>query len=135
MDASVRTWDHRSREEWLEEASRFERMAERFHHHPQLTASFSALACDAIVRAKDGRPAEARLVAGADWREGQCAAAAEPSASSDSEYFRHRATQELMAARQSCDLRVRRVHLELAMRYRALVTGAEDCGTEVRLVS
>ena len=136
MDASVTTWDHRSREEWLEEASRFEKMAERFHQHPQLNASFSALARDAIVRAKDGRPTEARVVAGTAWREAQCTAGADQSANSDSEYFRHRETQERLAASQSDDLRVRRVHLEMAMRYGALVKGAEaDCGTELRLVS
>jgi len=57
-------------------------------------------------------------------------------ASADAEYFRMRTAQEQRAALQSRDLRVRRVHLEMALRYRALLGQAGmRCGAELRLVS
>ena len=74
-------------------------------------------------------------MAGTDWRQAQRAFASDQGANSDAEYFRRRETQERIAARRSTDLRVRRAHLEMAMRYDALVKGVEaNCGTELRLV-
>lgn len=118
-------WDHRSPEEWLEQSARFEKMAERFDHHPQLKASFTSLARDAVVRAKDGRLAEARVVGEADWRRAQCAGPGKCAANADVEYFRRRQAQERTAASRSSDVRVRQVHLEMAIKYGALVSGAD----------
>jgi len=57
-----------------------------------------------------------------------------PPASAEAEYFRRRAAQEQRAALQSRDVRVRRVHLEMALRYRALLREAEaGRGAELRL--
>lgn len=99
-------WDHarldnRSAKQWLEDAARFEKMAKRFHYHPFLNESFAALAQDAGKRAR------------------------ERSSDSDLDYFRMRAAREWTAARDSADIRVRGVHLELAERYQALVRVAE----------
>ena len=136
MARHVPRWDHRSGEEWLQQAARFERMAERFQHHPQLEASFNALARDATVRAKDGQPTAARVVAGADLRRAQHAPAANHVALNDFEYLRRREAQEREAASRSSDLRARRVHLEMAIRYGLLRSTAEpNCRTRVRLVS
>ena len=120
MDGSLTRWDNWSAEQWLEEASRFDKMALRFDHHPQLNASFRALARDAIVRAKDGRLTEAQVVRGTHWLHPHRRHPATRPTSSDAEYFRRRTAQEERAAQQSRDIRVRRVHLEMAERYRAL---------------
>ena len=136
MAGHVPRWDYRTGEEWRDQAARFEKMAERFQHHPQLEASFSALARDAIVRAKDGQPAEARLVAGADLLPARGAYVADRAATADVDYFRRREAQEREAASQSSDVRVRCVHLEMAIKYGILAEGAEpNCRTELRLVS
>jgi len=53
----------------------------------------------------------------------------------DAEYFRRRTVQEQRAALRSDDVRVRRVHLEMALRYRALSRDAEmRRGAKLRLV-
>ena len=136
MPRYVPRWDHRSGEEWLEQAARFGKMAGRVQHNSHLEASFSALARDAIVRAKDGQPTAARLVAGADWRAAQVVYAAKGSAAADIEYFRRREAQERLGASQSSDVRVRRVHLEMAIRYGALVSSTEaQCRAKLRIVS
>jgi len=57
-------------------------------------------------------------------------------ASADAEYFRRRTAQEQRAALRSRDVRVRRVHLEMALRYRALSREVEaDRGAELRHIS
>ena len=136
MDGCNIGWDGWSAEQWLEEAGRFEKMAERFSHHPQLNASFRALARDATVRAKDGQLTEARVVQDADWRHAQQTPPTARPASRDVEYLRRRAAQEQTAALQSRDLRVRRVHFEMAELYCSLINRAEaGSGAELRLVS
>ena len=102
MDGLQMSWDNRSAEQWLEQAARFQKMAGRFDHHPQLNASFSALAEDAAKRA--GQRGE----------------------SSDRDYFRMRAGRERAAATVARDARVRRVHLEMAERYHALIRAGVD---------
>src|SRR5215208_3292584 len=114
MDKGLTRWDKRSAEQWLAEAARFDKMALRFHHRRHLNASFRALARDALVRAKGGQLTEAQVVPRSEWSHA-CLAA--PPTSSDAEYFRRRTAQEQRAALQSRDLRVRRVHLEMAERY------------------
>jgi hypothetical protein len=104
-------------------------MAERFSHHPHLNASFSALARDALVRAKDGRPAAARVMHARDW----CMPALprlSSTTAADVDYLRRRAREELTSAGQATDIRVARVHLELAERYRARIRAAEAPGSE-----
>lgn len=136
MDEGLTRWDNWSAEQWLEEASRFDKMALHFDHHPQLNASFRALARDALVRAKDGRLTEAQVVRGTDWLHPQRRHPVARPTSSDVEYFRRRTIQEQTAALRSRDLRVRRVHLEMAERYRALSREAERHGeAELRFVS
>jgi hypothetical protein len=110
MNGLHTSWDNRSAEQWLEQAARFEKMAGRFDHHPQLNASFTALARDAAKRA--GQRLE----------------------SSDLDYFRMRAGKERGAAAAACDMRARRVHLEMAERYNALVRGTES-EAALRLIS
>jgi hypothetical protein len=136
MDAGQSRWDDRSAEQWLEQAVRFEKMAERFQHHPGLNASFSALARDAVVRAKDGRPSEARVLAAADLRRPIPSCRAAQTTSSDVDYFRRREAQERLAAVHSADSRARRAHLEMAHRYHAILSDAEEArGAAPRLVS
>lgn len=110
MDALPVSWDSRSAEQWLGQAARFEKMAGRFDHHPQLNASFTSLARDATKRA--GQLLE----------------------SSDLDYFRMRVRKERAAATTARDVRVRRVHLELAERYHALIRDAER-GAAAHLLS
>ena len=112
MDAEHLRWDSRSAEEWLEEADRFEKMAGRFDRHPQLNASFAALARDARMRAD-----------------------VHATTPSDFDYFRMRAARERWAAGEACDKRVRRVHLEMAERYQALILREANPKTVLRLVS
>jgi len=130
MAGHIPRWDDRSYEEWIDESARFEKMAERLDYHPQLKASFSALAREAVVRAKDGRLTAARIVAGAEWRQVQFSNAANSSTSANIEYFQRRESQERLAASQSSDLRVRRVHLEMAIRYGALVGPSNELPDE-----
>lgn len=120
-------WDNRTAEQWLDQAGRFEKMAERLDHHPQLNASFSALARDARKRAKDGRTISHRGI-------GLQAAGA--PAEADLDYFRSRAAHERAAAAQAQDIRARRAHLEMAERYCIFVRAAEaGWGAGLRLVS
>ncbi len=123
MDGHRTRWDDWSAEQWLDEALRFEKMAQRFVDHPQLNASFGALAHDARLRAGPAPvPAnEASRVSRSP------AAAGTDSAhhlSRDLDYFRRRAAKERTAAIQSRDSRVRRAHLEMAERYAGLVRAA-----------
>jgi len=136
MDAGLTRWDNWSAEQWLEEAARFNKMALRFQHRPQLSASFRALARDALVRAKDGQLTEAQVLRGTHWRYPQRSHPAARPTSSDVEYFRRRTAEEQRAAFQSRDPRVRSVHLEMAERYRALSLKAEmHHAVDLRLVS
>ena len=80
-------WDDWTVDQWLEEAARFDKMALRFRHRPQLNASFRALAQDALVRAKDGRLSEVQVVPGTDWRHPQPRHGAARATNSDTEYF------------------------------------------------
>ena len=80
--------------------ARYDKMAERFDHHPR-GASFAALARGSASRAKNSRT------------------------DLDLDYFRMRAAREQTAARNAQDVRVRRVHLDMAERYQALVRVAE----------
>jgi hypothetical protein len=121
-------WDDWTVDQWLEEAARFDKMALRFRHRPQLNASFKALAQDALVRARDGRLTEIQVVPGTDWRHPQPRHGAARATNSDTEYFCRRAAQEQRAALHSRDLRVRRVHLEMAERYRAVSPNAGTHG-------
>ena len=123
MDISESRWDDRSGQQWLDEAHRFEKMAELFSHRHQLNASFSALARDAMVRAKDGRPAAARVMRTGGWSRHVPALAVRPDGP-DVDYFRRRVQEELASARAATDIRVARVHLELADRYRARISAA-----------
>jgi hypothetical protein len=123
MDAHQTRWDDWSAEQWLEEALRFEKMAHRFVHHPQLNASFGALARDARRRAGPGL-----LHANGTSRVPHLPPAngTDPNRhmSTDFDYFRRRAAEERTAAVESRDLRVRRVHLEMAKRYAGFVRTA-----------
>src|SRR5690348_14597347 len=113
-------WDNRSAEQWLEEAGRFEKMADRFDQSSHLNASFTALARDARRRATE-TPSPARQVfTDCDWRR-MSSSAVTPVSSYDADYYRRRAASERQAADDAHDSRVRRVHLEMAERYQALV--------------
>lgn len=112
MDGLQTRWDQRSAEQWLDESVRFERMASRFGHLPQLNASFAALARDARMRATRSY------------------------VSSDLDYFRMRAAMEQTAAANAHDVRVQRVHLEMAERYQASIQAVEaGSRSSLRLVS
>ena len=99
MNAIPTRWDSRSAEEWLKEAARFARMALRFNHHPQLKTGFSALARDAVIRARE--------------------------LGTDLDYFEKRLESEELAAAQANDGRARCAHLEMAQRYQMLIQEAE----------
>lgn len=134
MDAHHMRWDNRSAEQWLEEAGRFEKMAERFDQNPELNASFAALARDARTRAID-RPGSVRQsLEEFDWsrirRNG-----VKPADASDLDYYRMRASTERAAASNARDVRVRRVHLELAERYQAFIHVEAGPKSPLRLVS
>ena len=45
---------------------------------------------------------------------------------SDSDYFTRRASDEMAAARKTSDMNARRLHLQMANRYRDLATGIHD---------
>lgn len=94
MSTHQTRWDIRSPEEWLEEAAHFEQMAKRFDKRPRLRASFALLAKDAADRASRSAPI------------------------GDVDYLRMRAAREQSAALDATDARVRRVHIEMADRYR-----------------
>jgi hypothetical protein len=133
MDA-LAAWDAWSAEQWLDEADRFERMAERFHDHPQLNASFKALARDALARSNPAPAKPIEQLPEYDWSRLRRTAVRPTRA--DLAYFRLRKMQEQTAALEAHDVRVRRVHLEMADRYRVLAQGAEaGCKTELRLAS
>ena len=134
MDA-LAAWDDWSTEQWLDEAGRFQRMAERFHDHPQLNASFKALARDALARSNPAPAKPIQQLPEYDWSRLRRTDAVPPTPA-DLAYFRLRRMQEQTAALEALDVRVRRVHLEMADRYRALAQGAEaGCKTELRLAS
>ena len=131
MHAHHSEWDGRSAEQWLEQAGRFEKLAKRLDDRPQLNASFSALAQDARKRAKDGRTASQDCHLGDIGQQ-----TSTPATEADLDYFRSRAAHEKMAAAQADDVRVRRVHLEMAQRYGILIRAAEaTSGAGLRLVS
>lgn len=124
MDGLHTGWDNRTARQWLEEAGRFEKMAEWFGHHSDLNASFSALAREARTRAvRDPASAGIRRLEARSWTTG------------DLDYFRMRAAKEHAAA-DARDMRVRRVHLEMAERYDALIRlGESGSRARPRLVS
>jgi hypothetical protein len=130
MHAHNTGWDNRSAEQWLDQAARFEKMARRLDHHPQLNASFSALAQDARKRAKYGP------ITSQDYGLSSIGLqAGTPAIESDLDYFRSRAANEKAAANQAHDIRVRRVHLEMAERYRILIRATEaGSGARLRLM-
>ena len=131
MHAHHTGWDDRSAEQWLDQAGRFEKMAERLNHHPQLTASFSALARDARKRATDGSTASRDSGVSHILQR-----ASMPAGEADLDYLRARAATENAAGNQAHDFRVRRVHLEMARLYEILVRAAEaGSGVGLRLVS
>ena len=133
MDA-LAAWDDRSAGQWLDAAERFERMAQRFHDHPQLNASFKALARDALARSSPARGNPVKQLPECDCSGRRRTPV--PPTSADLSYFRLRGIQEQTAALEARDVRVRRVHFEMADRYRALAQGAEaGCKTELRLAS
>jgi hypothetical protein len=109
-------WDNRTAEQWLDQAGRFEKMAARLDHYPQLNASFSALAQDSRKRVKDGRTISQRGIG---------LQVAAPPTEADLDYLRSRAAHERVAAAQAQDIRARRVHLEMAERYGIFVRAAE----------
>jgi hypothetical protein len=116
-------WDGRTAEQWLDEAGRFDKMAERFGHHPALNATFASLARNARTRADD----TAVSVASSeeyDWSRIRRTQMKSLSAS-DLDYFRTRAAREQAASTGAHDMRVRQVHLEMAERYRALIRAGE----------
>ena len=125
MDACHMRWDNRSAEQWIEEAGRFEKMAERFDQHPQLRASFAALARDARARVVGGRVSADQSLENYDWSRLR-RVDAKASGSSDLDYYRLRASSERAAAHEARDMRVRRVHLEMAERYQSLIRGKAD---------
>lgn len=122
MDAHQTPWDDWPAEQWLEEALRFEKMAHRFVHHSHLNASFGALARDARRRAGP------RLPPAIEESRAPCSRAANSAAPNghmkDLDYFRRRAAEEQTAAVGSRDLRVRRVHREMAERYAGRIRAA-----------
>jgi hypothetical protein len=120
MDATEVRWDNRSAEQWLEEAGRFEKMAERLDRNSHRSASFAALAPDAPRRPTETSNAARHLSSDSDWRR-MCGSRVTPVSSSDADYYRRRAASEYKAADDAHDSRVRRVHLALAERYQALV--------------
>ena len=126
MDA-LAVWDDWSAEQWLDEADRFERMAQRFHDHPQLTASFKALARDALARSSLVPAKTVDQVPEYDWSRLRRTDEVLPTPA-DIPCFRLRRMQQQTATLEANDVRVRRVHFEMADRYRALAQGAEaDC--------
>ena len=127
MDANHMRWDKRSAEQWLEEAGRFEKMADRFDENSRLNTSFAALARDARRRAAETSSRSRQVSDNRDWR-WMCGGSVTPVSPSDADYYRGRAASERKAADDAQDSRVRRVHLEMAGRYQALVppdTGGE----------
>jgi len=128
-------WDNRTAEQWLDDAGRFERMAERFNRHPHLNASFSALARDARTRAVKGPASARQSLQDYDWSRIR-RLEAKAWTTDDLDYFRMRAASERVAAEHARDMRVRRVHLEMAERYGALIRiGERGPGARPRNVS
>lgn len=117
-------WDNRSAEQWLDQAGRFEEMAKRFDRYPRLNSSFSVLAQDARKRAWEGSTAS--LDCGGQIRQ----RAGTRVTDADVQYFWSRAAHEKAAAEGAGDIRVRRVHLEMAKRYEILIRAA-DVGSSV----
>lgn len=44
MDTFKPRWNERSPDEWLAEAEKYQQMARRFKHNPELSKTFNALA-------------------------------------------------------------------------------------------
>lgn len=123
MNALHTSWDGRTAEQWLEQAGRFDKMAERFGHNSALNASFASLAHAARTRARNS-PVPVPSAEDYDWsriRRTRMKAFTEP----DLDYFRMRAAGERAAAKGAHDMRVRQVHLEMAERYQALIRAGE----------
>lgn len=112
MDGLNGGWDNRAAQQRLDDAGLVGKMAGCFDHQLRLDAGLATAAKDAAERATTSR------------------------AESDLDYFRMRAAREQAAARNAGDLRVRRVHLEMAELYRLLARDAEARSpARLRLVS
>lgn len=122
MDGLQIGWDRRTADQWLDEAHRFDKMAELFDHHPALNANFASLARNARTRALDSDPVPS--AGDYDWSRIRRTEVKSLTAS-DLGYFRRRAASEQIAATSARDMRVRQVHLEMAERYRAQIRAAE----------
>jgi hypothetical protein len=125
MDGLHVGWDNRTAQQWLEEADRFDKLARRFDHHAHLGASFSALARNARTRANHRQLSSDPSLEDCDW--GRIRRVDE-SNTDNLDYFRMRVMKEQAAAESASDMRVRRVHLELAERYQAFIRVAEAHG-------
>ena len=117
--------NRRSDEQFVDKANAFGRMAGHFSRHPHLGVSFAAPAQDARTRAIDAPAPTVQNLADYDWSRIR-RTALKVSSPSDIGYFRHRAAGELTAAWNTTDKRVRRVHLDMAERYQALIGKAEE---------
>ncbi len=108
-------------DEWRTQADRFASMAAQLDSYPHLNTSFTALARDALVRAEHGRWPKLGEMREPDMsRKGHGDRGRAPG-KPDLKYYRRRVTEEKAAALQASDLRVSRVHCEMARRYGDLV--------------
>jgi len=124
MDRLNTRGNHPRVEQFLDKANAFDRMAGHFSRHPHLDLSFAAPAQDARTLAIDAPAPTIQKLADYDWSRIR-RTGLKVSSPSDIGYFRHRAAGELTAAWNATDTRVRRVHLEMAERYQALICKAE----------
>jgi hypothetical protein len=107
----------------LDEGSCFEPMAGQLIRHSHFSASFAALARDSRTHEIDAPVASAQTLEDCGWSRIR-RTGFNVSSPSDIGYFRVRAANELTAAGRATDKRVRRVHLEMAKRYHALISKA-----------
>jgi len=125
MDRLNTPCDHRSVEQILDKANGFDRMAGHFSRHPHLNLSLAAPAQDSRTRAIHAPAPTVQNLVDYDWSRIR-RTGLKVNSPSDIGYFRHRAAGELTAAWNTTDKRVRRVHLDMAERYQALIGKAEE---------
>lgn len=123
MDRLNTRGDHRSVEQFLDKANGFDRMAGHLSRWPRSNLSFAAPAQDTRTRAIHAPAPTVHNLADYDWSRIR-RTGLKISSPSDIGYFRVRAAKELTAAGRATDKRVRRVHLEMAERYQALISKA-----------
>ena len=123
MDRLNTRVDHRSVEQFLDKANGSGRMAGHFSSPPRLNSSFAAPAQDARTHAIHAPAPTVQHLVDYDWSRIR-RTGLKVSSPSDIGYFRVRAAKELRAAARATDERVRRVHLEMAERYQALISKA-----------